>query len=50
MSQATVADHLSSGHVGIETCEDVSGDRGLTSMGQEISEVRVARMSHAKVV
>ena len=42
-------DHLSSGHLGTQSCEDVSCENGRTAMGQGISEVRVARMSPAKV-
>ena len=40
---------LSSGHLGTRSCEDASGDSDLTNTGQGVSEVRVARMSHAKV-
>ena len=42
-------DHLGLGNLGIQNCEDVSGESGLTTMWQGISEVRVARMSQAKV-
>ena len=42
-------DHPSSGHLGTQSCEDVSGESGRTTMEQSISEVRVARMSEAKV-
>ena len=41
--------HLSSGHLGTQHCEDVSGESGRTTMGQGISEVRVARISQAKM-
>ena len=43
------SDHLSSGHLGTQNSEHVSGKTGLTDMGHGISEVRIARMSQAKV-
>ena len=39
--------HLSSGHFRSQSCENVSGVSGSTTMGQGISEVRIARMSQA---
>ena len=43
-------DHLISGHLGAQSCEDVSGESGWTTIGQDTSEVRIARMSQATVV
>ena len=42
-------EYLSSGGLGTQSCEDVSGESCQTTMGQGISEVSVARMSQAKV-
>ena len=39
--------HLSSGHLGAQSCKEVSSESGLNIMGQGISEVSVARMSQA---
>ena len=41
-------DHLNSGHLGTQSCEDVSGESGWTTMGQGISDPTVVRMSQAK--
>ena len=49
MSHAISGLHLNSGHLGTQSFEDVSGESGWTTIGQSISEVRVARMSEAKV-
>ena len=43
-------EHLSSGHLVTQSCEDVSGESGRTPMGQGTSEIRVVRVSQAKVV
>ena len=42
-------EHHGAGHLGTQSCEDVSGESGRTIIGQGISEVRVPRMSQAKV-
>ena len=42
-------EHVCSGRLGTLSCEDVSGESGQTTMGQGNSEVRLARMSQAKV-
>ena len=42
-------DHLSSQHLGPQSCEDVSWESGRTTVGHGISSVRLARMAHAKV-
>ena len=42
-------DHLSSGHLRGQSCEDVSGESGLNISAQGVSEPRVARTSQAKV-
>ena len=42
-------DHLNSGHLGTQSSEDVSGEGGWTTMGQGISEIKIARMSQATV-
>ena len=42
-------DHQGAGHFGTLSCEDVSGESGLTTSAQGVSEVRVARMSQARV-
>ena len=41
-------EHLSSGHPGTQSCEDVAGESGRTTMWQGTSEVRLVRMSQAK--
>ena len=43
-------EHLTSGRLGTQSCEDISGENGRTTMGQGTSEVRVVRRSHAKMV
>ena len=42
-------EHNSSGHPGTQTCEDVASGGGQTIMGQSFSEIRLSRMSQAKV-
>eukprot|EP00959_Pyramimonas_sp_CCMP1952_P314994 6593115-Pyramimonas_sp.AAC.1 len=42
-------DHLGSGHIGTQRCENVLGQSGRATVGQGISEVRVSRMSQATV-
>ena len=42
-------EHLTSGRLGTQSCEDVSGESGLNTSPQGVSQPRVARMSHAKV-
>ena len=43
-------EHLTSGRLGTQSCEDVSGKSAQTTMGQGTSHVRVVRISQAKVV
>ena len=42
-------DHLGAGHLRGQGCEDVSGESGLNTSTQGVSEPRIARMSQAKV-
>ena len=42
-------DHISPGHLRGKSCEDVSGESGLTTSDEGNSELRVGRMSPAKV-
>ena len=43
------SDHLTSGRLGTQRCEDVSGESGWTTRGQSTSEVCLARICQAKV-
>ena len=45
----TMSDHLRPGHLGTQSCEDVSRETDRATSGQGISEPRVARISQAKL-
>ena len=47
--RSTMSDHLRSGHLGAQSCEDVSRETDRATSGQGISEPRVARISQAKL-